>query len=245
MSYILNPKTNRMIKVGGKPWRTLVKEGLIANDPITPQAVETFPTRNEIYESELLEKKTLMEEKKESGKKRSLRQKDARVKKPVQTSSVKPLKGHYVQKRTVKGVKKSVQVKKGGRQEDIADYTAQCASRTLHKHIDVLSQQLQDAYEESGEVGDLNNETLSYFENNLKNLILEEMLTGEAKKEPNRYMNTNLLNSVRDKKVGSASQNYNYETDYEVDEDLENICDENRSQYDDRKFDYSNSAEYY
>lgn len=240
MSYVLNPKTNRMIKVGGKPWRTLVKEGLIANDPITPQAVETseksydlFETQNEIYEAEVDEKRppqisTRKDNIRNSGNQNilPLKQRDARIKVKPQ-----PKKGHYVQKRNGR----PVQIKKGGRQEDIADYTAQCASRTLHKHIDVLSQQLQDAYDASGEVGDLNNETLSQFEGNLKNLILEEMLTGEARKEPNRYMNDNLRQAVPQRSQAAKKAPVNYETDYEVDPEYDET---DRSQYEEQKFEY-------
>lgn len=134
MSYILNPKTNRMIKVGGKPWRDLVKQGLVPYDDSVRDHSE-------------------MEAKK------PLREKDAR---PAARKKYK----------------------KRATQNEIANYTAQCASRTLHKHIDALSSRLENVYQQ----GDPDEKELSEFEDNLKNLIMEEMLTGEATTEPTKYV---------------------------------------------------------
>ncbi len=55
MSYILNPKSNRMVKIGGKAWRSLVSEGIIANTPIEPKKEIVFPTKSEIEESKIEE----------------------------------------------------------------------------------------------------------------------------------------------------------------------------------------------
>lgn len=192
MSYILNPKTNRMIMVGGKPWRTLIKEGLISNQLDSEEEQST-----ESPQSSLINAKV------------PLRERDARPNRgPAK-------KRYFTQQRTGKdGQKKDVRMRKKPKQEEIADYTAQCASRTIHKHMDALSDQLQGAYE-SDELDSTG--VLSAFEENLKNLILEEMLTGEANKPPNRYMN-----ETRQKKV---EENYAYEEESEPAEYYAQSCE--------------------
>lgn len=191
MSYILNPNTNRMIKVGGKPWRELVKSGIIANDPISPAIVE-------------LPKSTMVNIAPEQSAKADF----LPVKVPLRERDARKSGKYYIQNRTGKdGKKKEVKVQKRAKQEEIADYTASCASRTLHKHMDALSDQLENYY------GDENGD-LSSFEENLKNLILEEMLTGEANKAPNRYMN-----ETRRKKVDNKQQIR--EADYAEEEEEE------------------------
>ena len=148
MSYIINPKTKRNIKVGSKVWRELLLNGVIENK-----------SRNM-----------------SDDKKPSLKDKDAREKTQPDT------KKYYTQNR--KGT--PTKIRKRLKQEELADYTAQCASRTLHKHMNILNEKLEDAYRDSDE---LNSDQLTEFENNLKQLILEEMVSGEIALEPT--INTN------------------------------------------------------
>jgi hypothetical protein len=147
-----------MIKVGGKPWRRLVKQGIIAG-PAQSQADYYVDDRrpDNVYHSDSTQDTQAVSSSSSSSlpeHKKPLRQRDARVPKK----------------------------RPRAKQNQIADYTAQCASRTLHKHMDALNQQLETVYEAQG--GDPSSKTLSLFEENLKNLILEEMLTGEAKQAP-------------------------------------------------------------
>ena len=195
MSFVLNPKTNRMIKVGGKPWRSLVKEGIIANDPIAPGKPLFVGSTIE----EAKKKKAEMMEDVVNKRSTELKKPDTRILRP----------NHFPARRG----RKIVEVAKTPRQEEIAEYTAQCASRTLHKHIDSLSDTLEDAYDQCDGSDGIDDACLKEFENNLKNLILEEMLSGEATKAPTRNLNKSM--QARTKK--------NYiepETEYELESDF-------------------------
>lgn len=186
MSYILNPKSNRMIRVGGKPWRTLVKEGIIANDPIAPG--KPLFTGNTIEEAKA-KKAELMDQV------QITERKDDLVFDASKTPTRKLRPNHFPARRG----KKVVEVAKTPRQEEIAQYTAQCASRTLHKHIDNLAESLEDCE-------DMDDETLKEFELNLKELILQEMISGGANQPPTK--NTR----IKQKKYIEP------ETDYDVDD---------------------------
>ncbi len=189
MTHILSPKTNRMIKVGGKSWRDLVSQGLLENQPIDMNSPN-------VLKSDIIKRKPLKE-------------RDARDNYYTRGKNTKDKDGNVV--------KKNIQVRRGKKQEDIAGYTAKCASRTIHKHIDVLSQKLEDAYADD----DFSNDSLSEFETQVKNLILEEMLTGEASNEPNRYMNDNLRKKMES---GKEAEQDNY-SEYEAETDVEKESD--------------------
>lgn len=190
-----------MIKVGGKPWRSLVKEGIIANDPIAPikplleKKVPLFSggTIEEAKKkkAELMDQVVLTERKDNIEPQRRLRP------------------NHFPARRG----KKVVEVAKTPRQEEIAEYTAQCASRTLHKHIDSLSDSLEDAYDNvDGDSTELGSDTLKEFEENLKNLILEEMISGEAAKAPTH--NTRIARHSKQKKYVEPETEYELDSEY-------------------------------
>ncbi len=200
MSYVLNPRTNRMIRVGGKPWRSLVKDGIIANDPIAPGKplfVGSTIEEAKAKKAELMEQVDISPSNKQD---------------VIPTRKLRP--NHFPARRG----KKVVEVAKTPRQEEIAQYTAQCASRTLHKHIDALSDNLEDAYDDA----ELDPSALRDFEENLKNLILEEMISGNANKAPTRDLNKTLDARIKQKQAKQyidSKFDPNYaETDYECDE---------------------------
>ena len=145
MSYILNPKSNRMVKIGGKAWRSLVREGIIANNPIQPKKEVVFPTKSEIEENEIEEpySKSSNELSTVTPIRIPLKNKDARNK----TNSTSRNATYYTQNRKGKPTK----IRNRPKQQDMANYTAQCASRTLHKHKDTLNEQLEEAYRDSEE----------------------------------------------------------------------------------------------
>ncbi|MCK5015602.1 MAG: hypothetical protein KAS32_00905, partial [Candidatus Peribacteraceae bacterium] len=175
-------------KVGGKSWRTLVKEGILANDPIIPS--KPLFTGNTIEEAKA-KKAELMGDVQISEREDNIE------------PAIRKLKPNHFPARRGKMI---VEVAKTPRQEEIAGYTAQCASRTLHKHIDQLSETLEDSYD------DMDDESLREFENNLKNLILEEMISGDGAKPPTR--NTR----IRQKKY--VEPPYAADTDYELESEL-------------------------
>lgn len=194
MSYVLNPKSNRMIRVGGKPWRSLVKEGIIANNAIDESIIKPLFTGNTIEEAKA-KKAELM------GQVQITKRKD------MPTRKLRP--DHFPSRRG----KKIVEVAKTPRQEEIAQYTAQCASRTLHKHIDQLSDSLENAYDQCDESDGMDDNVLKEFEENLKHLILEEMISGETTKAPTR--NTRIVSQgIKQKKYVEP------ETDYELEEEV-------------------------
>ena len=207
MSYILNPKSNRMVKIGGKAWRSLVSEGIIANTPIEPKKEIVFPTKSEIEESKIEEPENQndLNLRPVTPVRISLKHKDARVKKTQK-------KGYYTQNR--KG--KPTNIRNRSKQQDMANYTAQCASRTLHKHMDTLNEQLEEAYRDSDE---LNADQLSEFENSLKQLILQEMLSGQANLDPN--VNTNQEKNQIIKEERELNAMVPPQSEYELQENTE------------------------
>ncbi len=98
----------------------------------------------------------------------------------------------------------------------MANYTAQCASRTLHKHMDTLNEQLEEAYRDSDE---LNADQLSEFENSLKQLILQEMLSGQANLDPN--VNTNQEKNQIIKEERELNAMIPPQSEYELQENTE------------------------
>lgn len=190
MSFVLNPKTNRMIKIGGKPWRKLVREGMLPNDPITPIG----GGNNTLYEAK--------------NEKEAEQAREEILTEQVRTTAAQKLTKNQVPGR--KG-KKVVKITNPPKHEDLARYTASCASRTLHKHINDLSDQLEYAYSESNE---LDNSQLKEFEDNLKDLILQEMISGEVNKPPD---------------VNTRKKRISDETDYECEEYYEDEEDDEKS----------------
>jgi hypothetical protein len=182
-----------MVKIGGKAWRSLVSEGIIANTPIRPNPVKSLPTV-ELEENEIEEPTTV------TPVRIPLKKKDARN------------KGYYTQNRKGKPTK----IRNRSNQQDMANYTAQCASRTLHKHMDTLNEQLEEAYRDSDE---LNSDQLSEFENNLKQLILQEMLSGKASLDPN--VNTNQEKNQIIKEERELNAMVPPQSEYELQENTE------------------------
>ena len=210
MSYILNPKSNRMVKIGGKAWRSLVREGIIANNPIQPKKEVVFPTKSEIEENEIEEpySKSSNELSTVTPIRIPLKNKDARNK----TNSTSRNATYYTQNRKGKPTK----IRNRPKQQDMANYTAQCASRTLHKHMDTLNEQLEEAYRDSDE---LNADQLSEFENSLKELILQEMLSGQANLDPN--VNTNQEKNQIIKEERELNAMIPPQSEYELQENTE------------------------
>lgn len=185
MTHVLNPKTNRMIKIGGKPWRKLVREGMLPN---TPTRLDTAESNNVLFEAKTPEQADQAKE-------------EILTEQAKQALKVKAQKLGPQQHPRRRG-KKIVKVVTAPKHEDLAKYTAQCASRTLHKHINVLTDQLEYAYANSN---DLDASQLEEFENNLKELILQEMISGEANKAPN---------------VRTMKKKVKDETDYELESEI-------------------------
>jgi hypothetical protein len=207
MTHVLNPKTNRMIKIGGKPWRRLVREGMLpSTDVSTPHLGGTEPSNNVLFEADSPEQADVAKEEILTEQaKRTLKEKAAEL-----------TKEEHPRRRG----KKIVKVVTAPKHEDLAKYTAQCASRTLHKHINDLTDQLEYAYANSSE---LDASQLSEFENGLKELILQEMISGDANQAPD-------VKTMR-KKVKD-------ETDYE----LESIQDDSADASDAEE--YTDDEEY-
>ena len=141
MTHVLNPKTNRMIKIGGKPWRKLVREGMLPNtatdSPVLDRSSTTEPSNNVIFEAETPEQAG-------AAKEEILTEK---VKNELKAKTQKLTKEEHPRR---KG-KKIVKVVTAPKHEDLAKYTAQCASRTLHKHINDLTDQLEsEFYQDKG-----------------------------------------------------------------------------------------------
>ncbi len=187
MTYVLNPNSNRMIKIGGKPWRKLVREGMLEDS----ENIYNAPAKNVLFEADTPEQANVAKEEILTEQaKENLRQKTQEMTEQEHPRIVKNTQG-----------KKIIKVTTAPKHEDLAKYTAQCASRTLHKHINDLTDQLEYAYANSNE---LDASQLSEFEDNLKELILQEMISGGANTAPNI--------TTRKKKVIN-------ETDYELEID--------------------------
>lgn len=188
MSHILNPKTGRMIKIGGKPWRALVKEGLLPNDPMNPATA----TPKEIY----------------AGKD----EKDAiAVQDELKTSAVatkpkgKPRRSLRPKTHTQRRGNKIIEVKNQPKQEEIADFIARSASRTVHKNLPELTKKLEEAYDEDDD--EFSEEMLKDFEENLRVLIHQEVISGGVNDPPNKYM----------RKKGLTKGKYSrHESEYEI-----------------------------
>lgn len=211
MSFVLNPRSGRMIKCGGKIWRILVKEGILANDPMAPG--------KPLFEGKTIEeakakKAELMKQVRITGKEDQLD--------PIMRK-LRP--NHFPARRG----KKIVEVVKTPKQEEIAEYTAQCASRTLHKHIDSLSEHLEDIYDQYDESDGIDNDTLKDFEDKLKNLILEEMMSGDAVKPPTRKTR---------RSGGGVQKKYIEDTDYELDSQFGETDGDDQSDISDSEEDY-------
>ena len=200
MTHVLNPKTNRMIKIGGKPWRKLVREGML---PDTPTRLDGVESNNVLFEAKSPEQadaakeEILTEQAKIALKAEKLLRTSEQEKQTLKlkTAAQEMTKEEHPRR---KG-KKIVKVVTAPKHEDLAKYTAQCASRTLHKHINDLTDQLEYAYANSNE---LDASQLSEFENSLKELILQEMISGEANKAPD---------------IKTMKKKVKDETDYELD----------------------------
>ena len=179
MSFVLNPTTSRMVKIGGKKWRQLIREGIVENLPV--QTVD----KNQVWEA------------KDSN--------EAKVVKDIMTrKKIGIKKGEHLM---AKG-NKVISCINYPKQEDMADFTARVASRTIHKHMDRLSSDLEDAYEngDDDELGD--------FECKLKNLILQEMVSSTLKEKPNKTMKI--------KGEGEKKEHKEPDTEYELDNDYIN-----------------------
>ncbi len=218
MTHVLNPKTNRMIKIGGKPWRKLVREGMLPNTPTDFSGQKrSIDTTGEIKQS-LISNNILYEA--ETPQQADQAKEEILTEQAKQTLKLQAQELGQNQHPRRKG-KKIVKVVTAPKHEDLAKYTAQCASRTLHKHINDLSDQLEYAYANSNE---LDASQLSEFENSLKELILQEMISGEANKAPD-------IKTMKKKVNSKFDQNY-AETDYELDSqfgDTEEYSDDEKS----------------
>jgi len=187
MTHVLNPKTNRMIKVGGKPWRQLVRQGMLPNNPtvINPDGSKIPNVKqredNLLYEADSVDSAN-----------------QAREEIMAESERKKAVNKLAPNQHPARKGKKIVKVTNAPKHVDLAKYTAQCASRTLHKHINDLSDQLEYAYSNSS---DLDATQLKEFEESLKELILQEMISGDA----------NLAPTVKTMKKKAVN-----ETDYEV-----------------------------
>jgi hypothetical protein len=179
MSFVLNPDTNRMVKVGGKKWRELVKKGMVDNMAI--QRVDENQLQEVLDNNQANASDKILKKKPKIGMKTS---------------------------RTRGG--KTSEWTAAPHQEDMADYTAKAASRTLHKHMETLSEQLHDAYENDSD------EELGDFEFKLKNLILQEMVSPNIHEKPNKKM---MIGRIKQKPLVS-------ETDYELEEQSEEESEE-------------------
>lgn len=151
MSFVLNPETNRYVKVGSKKFRELVRHNILENVPTEkPKPIHEAKNNEEAaeYVTKLNKNKIGMK------KNTSARRRGNKV---------------YEWSNTL-------------HQEDIAEYTAKAASRTLHKNMDSLAEKLEDAYENNSD------DELGDFEHNLKNLILQEMINPDVAKKPTTNM---------------------------------------------------------
>lgn len=188
-----------MVKIGGKAWRELVRDGILPNEPRNKNAgvAKEMPTPKEVFQAETEDEAKNMQEK---------------LKEVVPAIKA----NHHP---TRKG-KKIVEVANRVRQGDIAQYTAQCASRTLHKHMNTLAEQLESAYQGSDELDD---SQLAGFEEGLKNLILEEMLATDINDKPNK--------SMRDgKKITDPDSDYELDDD-DYEEEKDDLTCDNPEEY--------------
>lgn len=155
MSFVLNPQTSRMVKVGGKKWRELIKQGMIENSP-----VKTLPA-------------TVLHEAKDENEAKVIKNILSRPEEEI-TKKIGMKKNTYAVRRG----NKVLEFRNRPRQEEIANFTAESASRTIHKHMDQLSGDLEDAYENGDD------EELGDFEHKLKELILQEMVSSNIHEKP-------------------------------------------------------------
>ncbi len=183
MSFVLNPETNRMIKIGTKKWRELIRRGMIDNGPIDkPRSKDPV----------------LLHEGKSEDEAKTVRNAFNKTKIGMKKNTTARRKGNNV-----------YEWSKTPHQEDIAEYTAKAASRTLHKNMDSLSSQLEEAYDNDSD------DELGDFEYKLKNLILQEMISPDVKKKPDKTMR--IMKSKRKNNV-FRSEPDEVDTEYEVDE---------------------------
>lgn len=178
MSFVLNPETNRMVKVGGAKWRELVRRGMVNN--LATQQIEEYKSPNILAANQEAAETNILNH---GAKKKKIGMKTSRM------------RGG-----------KTYQWEATPHQEDIADYTAKAASRTLHKHMESLSEQLHDAYENDSD------EELGDFEYKLKNLILQEMVSPKLHEKANKKMMIGHKPQIAE----SAETDYELATDNEL-----------------------------
>lgn len=136
----------------------------------------------------------------ENDSKKNLKDKDARKKR------------QFIRKRH----DKEFVVHNTPKKEDIANYVAKCAGRTVHKHMDTLSTQLDEAYAQNNELTD---EALAEYEENVKNLILVEMLKEDNNEPASKTMNKTALEKnkkIREQSKAKQLEKYNNNTFEEV-----------------------------
>lgn len=188
-SFILNPESNRMVKVGGKKWRELVKKGML--DDQTPTRLYSSILHEGKDENEAIAVRNILDRTSEEGRKKIGMKKNRY---PVR-------RGNNI-----------YEFRNRPRQEEIADFTAKSASRTIHKHMDTLSTQLEEAYNNGDD------EELGDFEYRLKNLILQEMLSSGINDKPTVGGDHHPPTKIRTNKPSKIQELQEYE-EYEVEDE--------------------------
>lgn len=182
MDFVLNPESGRMVKAGGKKWRDLVKRNMIPNSPIRQ---ETSTVLHEAIDQREAKAVSAIFKRKDS---------------PL-TKKVGMRKGTHSH---AKGGK-VYEYRNRPTQIDMAHFTAQAATRTIHRHMDKLSSDLEDCHLYGGD------EELGDFEYKLKNLILQEMISTNIVGKPTAH--TKLHYTGKKKKL--------HDNEYELEEEPE------------------------
>lgn len=148
---IKSPVSGRQIKMGGRVWQELLKQGMVE---------ENEEETNEVYEAETEQDAVAVE--KFINRKRNVKMKNI------------PAKPNRGKKKVVRKGKKIKSTPKVLKSADVADWTAQCASQVVYGSMDALTQRLEDVYERTGDIGENDQDE---FEGDLKDLILQRMIS--------------------------------------------------------------------
>ncbi len=204
--YVLNPKSNRMVRVGGKPWRVLVKQGLA--DYIPPKE-RWNAEANTVAEFDSPE--------------------DAKV---AQKHYRAKAKSH-----TKRKASKVVRVQTAPKQEEVAQFAAKCATRTVHKNMVVLEQKLDSIYD-NADGGAPSEEDLQAFEDELRDLILADMIKPlhtktRAPVDKGRQRRAALEKAMFSTAARTATKQYAVEEDDFKEDDIdESAIDESAEEFD-------------
>ncbi len=192
--FVVNPRTGRNIKVGGKTWKMLVSNGILESKGLERNEYADISDPNKrmpLYEADTEQHAEIAKQ---------MIKEDPEIAKKVGIT-----KGTHIKKIG----KKLIKVSQKTSPTDMAEYTAKCASKMLNREMETLVDDYEKRIysdsedfledidtDELDSLNQMNQKEIEDFEEKLKRLILEEMIKSSQKNKTdidnnnNRYSGT-------------------------------------------------------